>query len=155
MPIALGVASRVRGVVYAQQRHTFGAHRQTPGHPVRWRTWPLLEAARLLTASIAAKLGAASGPMSKRGWQSCCARAAFEIATRPSTVYGYTTELPIERYYRDAPLMIIGEGTGEIQRWDAVYSALPALRQACSAQEDEHHRRQSPAKMLATASLVS
>ena len=29
---------------------------------------------------------------------------------------GYTTELPIERYYRDAPLMIIGEGTNEIQR---------------------------------------
>ena len=30
--------------------------------------------------------------------------------------YGYSTELPIERYYRDAPLMIIGEGTNEIQR---------------------------------------
>ncbi|MGZ6965989.1 MAG: acyl-CoA dehydrogenase family protein, partial [Acidimicrobiia bacterium] len=29
---------------------------------------------------------------------------------------GYTTELPIERYYRDAPLMLIGEGTNEIQR---------------------------------------
>jgi alkylation response protein AidB-like acyl-CoA dehydrogenase len=29
---------------------------------------------------------------------------------------GYTTELPVERYYRDAPLMIIGEGTNEIQR---------------------------------------
>ena len=30
--------------------------------------------------------------------------------------YGYTTEFPVERYYRDAPLMIIGEGTNEIQR---------------------------------------
>ena len=29
---------------------------------------------------------------------------------------GYTTEFPVERYYRDAPLMIIGEGTNEIQR---------------------------------------
>jgi alkylation response protein AidB-like acyl-CoA dehydrogenase len=29
---------------------------------------------------------------------------------------GYTTELPIERYYRDAPLMAIAEGTNEIQR---------------------------------------
>ena len=29
---------------------------------------------------------------------------------------GYTTELPVERYYRDAPLMLIGEGTNEIQR---------------------------------------
>ena len=29
--------------------------------------------------------------------------------------YGYTKEFPVERYYRDAPLMIIGEGTNEIQ----------------------------------------
>ena len=30
--------------------------------------------------------------------------------------YGYTKEFRVERYYRDAPLMIIGEGTNEIQR---------------------------------------
>ena len=45
--------------------------------------------------------------------------AAFEIATEAMRIhggYGYTTELPVERYYRDAPLMIIGEGTNEIQR---------------------------------------
>ncbi len=30
--------------------------------------------------------------------------------------YGYSTEFDIERYYRDAPLMCIGEGTNEIQR---------------------------------------
>jgi alkylation response protein AidB-like acyl-CoA dehydrogenase len=30
--------------------------------------------------------------------------------------YGYTTDFPVERYYRDAPLMMIGEGTNEIQR---------------------------------------
>jgi alkylation response protein AidB-like acyl-CoA dehydrogenase len=30
--------------------------------------------------------------------------------------YGYSTEFDIERYFRDAPLMIIGEGTNEIQR---------------------------------------
>ena len=29
---------------------------------------------------------------------------------------GYIKELPVERFYRDAPLMIIGEGTNEIQR---------------------------------------
>jgi alkylation response protein AidB-like acyl-CoA dehydrogenase len=28
---------------------------------------------------------------------------------------GYSTELDVERYYRDAPLMIVGEGTNEIQ----------------------------------------
>jgi len=30
--------------------------------------------------------------------------------------YGYITEFPVERFYRDAPLMLIGEGTNEIQR---------------------------------------
>ena len=30
--------------------------------------------------------------------------------------YGYSKEFPVERYYRDAPLMVIGEGTNEMQR---------------------------------------
>lgn len=30
--------------------------------------------------------------------------------------YGYSTEYNVERYYRDAPLMIVGEGTNEIQK---------------------------------------
>ena len=30
--------------------------------------------------------------------------------------YGYTKEFPVERYYRDAPLMIIAEGTSDIQK---------------------------------------
>ena len=43
----------------------------------------------------------------------------LEVATEAMRIlggYGYTTEFPVERYYRDAPLMIIGEGTNEIQR---------------------------------------
>ena len=30
--------------------------------------------------------------------------------------YGYSTEFPVERLYRDAPLLVIGEGTNELQR---------------------------------------
>ena len=30
--------------------------------------------------------------------------------------YGYSNEFPIERLYRDAPLLVIGEGTNEMQR---------------------------------------
>jgi alkylation response protein AidB-like acyl-CoA dehydrogenase len=30
--------------------------------------------------------------------------------------YGYSTEFGIERLYRDAPLLVIGEGTNELQR---------------------------------------
>ena len=41
--------------------------------------------------------------------------AALE-AMRIHGAYGYTLEFPIERYFRDAPLLIIGEGTNEIQK---------------------------------------
>ena len=30
--------------------------------------------------------------------------------------YGYTKEFPVERFYRDAPLMVVAEGTSEIQK---------------------------------------
>jgi alkylation response protein AidB-like acyl-CoA dehydrogenase len=45
--------------------------------------------------------------------------AAFENATEAMRIhggYGYMTDGPVERYYRDAPLLMIGEGTNEIQR---------------------------------------
>jgi alkylation response protein AidB-like acyl-CoA dehydrogenase len=37
-------------------------------------------------------------------------------AMRIHGAYGYSTELDIERYYRDAPLLVIGEGTNELQK---------------------------------------
>ena len=46
-------------------------------------------------------------------------RDVREAASRPTGLtggIGYSTELDVERYYRDAPLMIVGEGTNEIQR---------------------------------------
>ena len=45
--------------------------------------------------------------------------AALENATEAMRIhgaYGYSTEDHVERYYRDAPLLCIGEGTNEIQR---------------------------------------
>ena len=45
--------------------------------------------------------------------------AAMEIALNAVRIhggYGYSTEFDVERYFRDAPLMIVGEGTNEIQR---------------------------------------
>ena len=44
---------------------------------------------------------------------------ASELALDAMRIHGgngYSTEYPVERYYRDAPLMIIGEGTSEIQK---------------------------------------
>jgi alkylation response protein AidB-like acyl-CoA dehydrogenase len=37
-------------------------------------------------------------------------------AMRIHGAYGYSREYNIERYYRDAPLLVIGEGTNELQR---------------------------------------
>jgi hypothetical protein len=45
--------------------------------------------------------------------------AAMQIALDAVRVhggYGYSTEFDVERYFRDAPLMIVGEGTNEIRR---------------------------------------
>ena len=44
---------------------------------------------------------------------------AMEVALNAVRIhggYGYSTEYDVERYFRDAPLMIVGEGTNEIQR---------------------------------------
>jgi alkylation response protein AidB-like acyl-CoA dehydrogenase len=48
---------------------------------------------------------------------------ASEVAMRATTKaiqihggYGYTREFPVERYFRDAKLTEIGEGTSEVQR---------------------------------------
>ena len=44
-----------------------------------------------------------------------CAEVTLD-AMRIHGGYGYVKDLPLERYYRDAPLMIIGEGTNEMQK---------------------------------------
>ncbi|MBV9041570.1 MAG: acyl-CoA dehydrogenase, partial [Acidimicrobiia bacterium] len=79
-----------------------------------------LEAARLLTQSAARKKQAGERCDVEAGMAKLFAsETAFECATEAMRVhggYGYTSELPVERYYRDAPLMLIGEGTNEIQR---------------------------------------
>ncbi len=48
-----------------------------------------------------------------------CSETALQVAVDAMRVhggYGYSTEFDVERYFRDAPLMILGEGTNEIQR---------------------------------------
>ena len=121
---ACGVARAAfeAAIAYAQQRQTFGspiaAHQAIQFKLADMGT--RLEAARLLTASAAAKLDAGERADVEAGMAKLFAsEAALEIATESMRIHGgvgYTTDLPIERYYRDAPLMIIGEGTNEIQR---------------------------------------
>ena len=121
---ALGVARAAfeASMRYAQQRHTFGVP-IAKHQAIQFKLADMatkLEAARLLTASAAAKLDAGERADVEAGMAKLFAsETAFELATEAMRIhggYGYTTEFPVERYYRDAPLMIIGEGTNEIQR---------------------------------------
>jgi butyryl-CoA dehydrogenase len=121
---ALGVARAAfeASMRYAQERHTFGVP-IAKHQAIQFKLADMatkLEAARLLTANAAAKLDAGERADVEAGMAKLFAsETAFELATEAMRIhggYGYTTELPIERYYRDAPLMIIGEGTNEIQR---------------------------------------
>ena len=127
----VNIAARACGVAraafeasirYAQQRETFGV--PIAGHQaIQFKLADMatkLEASRLLTRSAAEKFDSGERADIEAGMAKLFAsESAFEIATEAMRIhggYGYTTEFPVERYYRDAPLMIIGEGTNEIQR---------------------------------------
>jgi alkylation response protein AidB-like acyl-CoA dehydrogenase len=79
-----------------------------------------LSAARLLTRDAAERKMAGLRCDVEAGMAKLFAsETAFELATDAMRIHGgmgYTTDLPVERYLRDAPLMMIGEGTNEIQR---------------------------------------
>jgi alkylation response protein AidB-like acyl-CoA dehydrogenase len=93
-----------------------------------------LEAARLLTRSAAERKEAGLRCDVEAGMAKLFAsETALELAIESMRIHGgvgYTTELPIERYYRDAPLMIIGEGTNEIQRIVIARGLLARAREA-------------------------
>ena len=109
-------------LAYAQQRVTFGKpiaeHQAIQLKLADMAT--RLEAARLLTRNAAERKAAGLRCDVEAGMAKLFAsETALELATEAMRIHGgvgYTTELPVERYYRDAPLMVIGEGTNEIQR---------------------------------------
>jgi alkylation response protein AidB-like acyl-CoA dehydrogenase len=121
---ALGVARAAfdAAMRYAHERSTFGSpivrHQAIAFKLADMAT--KIEASRLLVESAAAKFEAGERADVEAGMAKLfCSEAAFEVSTEAMRIhggYGYTTEFPVERYYRDAPLMIIGEGTNEIQR---------------------------------------
>ncbi len=120
----MGVArvSFEHAIRYAQERQTFGKpiaqHQSIQNKLADMGT--KLQAARLLTEHAAAlKQSGARADVEAGMAKLFASETAFELATESLRIHGgvgYTTELPIERYFRDAPLMIIGEGTNEIQR---------------------------------------
>jgi len=79
-----------------------------------------VEASRLLVEQAASKYDKGERCDMEAGMAKLFAsEAALENATEAMRVhggYGYSKEFNVERYYRDAPLMCIGEGTNELQR---------------------------------------
>jgi alkylation response protein AidB-like acyl-CoA dehydrogenase len=125
------VASRAVGVAqaafddalrYAQQRESFGVpiwkHQAIGGYLADMAT--RLTAARQLVRYAAERYDAGERCDMEAGMAKLFAsEAAMEIALAAVRIhggYGYSTEFDVERYFRDAPLMIVGEGTNEIQR---------------------------------------
>jgi alkylation response protein AidB-like acyl-CoA dehydrogenase len=125
------VASRALGVAqaafddalsYAQQRESFGQaiwkHQQVGVYLANMAT--KLAAARQLVLHAAERFDAGERVDMEAGMAKLFAsEVAMEIALDAVRIhggYGYSTEYDVERYFRDAPLMIVGEGTNEIQR---------------------------------------
>ncbi len=121
---AVGVARAAfdAALAYAQERVTMGKpiaqHQAIQMKLADMAT--KLEAARLLTKNAAERKQAGQRADVEAGMAKLFAsETAFEVAADSMRIHGgvgYTTDLPVERYYRDAPLMLIGEGTNEIQR---------------------------------------
>ena len=109
-------------VRYAQERKTFGK-------PIAQHQAIQIKLADMVTRTEAARLLTERAALAYETGQRCdmeagiaklfATEAALENSIEAMRIhggYGYSKEFPIERMYRDAPLLCIGEGTNEIQR---------------------------------------
>jgi alkylation response protein AidB-like acyl-CoA dehydrogenase len=120
----VGIAQRALELAlrYSQERRTFG--RQIADHQaIQFKLADMatkVEAARLLTMKAARLKDAGERSDLEAGmaklYASEAGKEVVEDAFRIHGGYGYSKEYEIERLYRDAPLLLIGEGTSEIQR---------------------------------------
>ena len=121
---ALGVARAAfdASMAYAAERETFGKpinqHQAIAFKLADMAT--KIEASRLLVRSAAEAADEGRRADVEAGMAKLfCSETAFEVATEAMRIHGgmgYVKDLPIERYFRDAPLMLLGEGTSDIQR---------------------------------------
>ena len=120
----LGVARAAMddAVTYAQQRNTFGKP-ICEHQAIQLKLGDMatrVQAAQLLVESAARAFDRGERCDMEAGMAKYFAtEAAMENALecmRIHGAYGYSPEFDVERYYRDAPLLLIGEGTNEMQR---------------------------------------
>jgi alkylation response protein AidB-like acyl-CoA dehydrogenase len=120
--VGVGRAALEDALRYAQQRESFGKpiwqHQSVGNYLADMAT--KLTAARQLVLHAARRFDAGQRADMEAGMAKLFAsEAAMQIALDAVRIhggYGYSTEFDVERYFRDAPLMIVGEGTNEIQR---------------------------------------
>ena len=120
--LGVGRAALEDSLRYAQERESFGKpiwRHQSIGNYLADMATKLM-AARQLTLHAAREADAGRRIDMEAGMAKLFAsETAMEIALNAVRIhggYGYSTEFDVERYFRDAPLMIVGEGTNEIQR---------------------------------------
>lgn len=120
--LGVGAAALEDALQYAQERESFGKpiwKHQAIGHYLADMATKLT-AARQLTRYAAEKYDSGQRADMEAGMAKLFAsEVGMEIALNAVRIhggYGYSTEYDVERYFRDAPLMIVGEGTNEIQR---------------------------------------
>jgi alkylation response protein AidB-like acyl-CoA dehydrogenase len=132
--IGIARASLEAATRYARQREAFG-NPIADYQAVKLKLANMalrIDAARLLNINAAARTqaqGRASveSAMAKVFASETCIEASLE-AMRIHGGYGFTTEFPVERFYRDAPLMAIGEGMNDILMLSVADSILAQIR---------------------------
>jgi len=120
--VGIAAAALAEALKYSQQRHTFGKpiceHQAIQLKLGEMAT--RVEAARLLVRNAAEIYDRGERCDMEAGMAKYFAtEAAFENAHEALRIhggYGYSKEFAVERLYRDAPLLCIGEGTNEMQR---------------------------------------
>ena len=120
--LGVGRAALEDALRYAQERESFGKpiwQHQSIGNYLADMATKLV-AARQLVLYAARRFEAGERADMEAGMAKLFAsETAMQIALDAIRIhggYGYSTEFDVERYFRDAPLMIVGEGTNEIQR---------------------------------------
>lgn len=120
--VGLARAAYEDAFAYAQERHTFGVPiAEHQAIQIKLADMSVaVEAARLLTQRAARLKDAGQRVDLEAGQAKLFATEAAQLCAleglRIHGGAGYMQDLPVERYLRDAPLLIVGEGTNEVQR---------------------------------------
>jgi len=120
--LGVGRAALEDSLRYSQERETFGKpiwRHQSIGNYLADMATKLIAARQLVLHAARSLDGGTRANMEVGMAKLFASETAMQIALDAMRIhggYGYSTEFDVERYFRDAPLMIVGEGTNEIQR---------------------------------------